>query len=105
MKSAVFSLPTQPEVLFIDALKLDTGMAEVSIIHGDALSYSIGMASVLAKVERDNLMIKYAELYPEYGFEDHKGYGTRHHIEMIKKYGPCPIHRKTFIRKILEGRE
>lgn len=105
MKSAVFSLPTQPEVLFIDALKLDTGMAEVSIIHGDALSYSIGMASVLAKVERDNLMIKYAELYPEYGFEDHKGYGTRHHIEMIKRYGPCPIHRKTFIRKILEGRE
>lgn len=105
MRKAISELLPAPKVLFIDALKLDTGLEEVPIIQGDLLSYSIGMASVFAKVERDDIMIKYAELYPEYGFEENKGYGTMHHIEMLKKYGPCPIHRKTFIRKILEGRE
>ena len=72
------------------------------IIHGDALSYSIAAASVLAKVHRDELMRKYAEIYPEYGFEKHKGYGTKLHIEMLKKYGPCPIHRQTFIKNFFD---
>ncbi|MDD3947086.1 MAG: ribonuclease HII [Clostridia bacterium] len=104
MKKAIAALSPKPEVLFVDALKLELGIPEQAIVHGDALSYTIGMASILAKVERDDIMIKYAEIYPEYGFENNKGYGTKHHIEMLKKYGPCPIHRKTFIRKIMDGR-
>jgi ribonuclease HII len=103
MREAVAGLLVKPQFLMIDALKLETGIRELAITHGDALSYSIGMASVLAKVERDDMMIRYAELYPEYGFEENKGYGTQHHIEMLKKYGPCPIHRLSFIRSILEG--
>lgn len=101
MKTAIAQLDIQPEVLFLDAIKLETPTPEVSIVHGDALSYSIGMASVLAKVERDDIMIKYAQMYPQYGFEDNKGYGTKHHIEMLKRYGPCPIHRLSFIKKIM----
>ena len=104
MKKAIAALSPKPEVLFVDALKLELDIPEQAIVHGDALSYTIGMASILAKVERDDIMIKYAEIYPEYGFENNKGYGTKHHIEMLKKYGPCPIHRKTFIRKIMDGR-
>lgn len=98
MKRAVNSLFPIPEILLVDAVKYDFGIPYRAIIHGDALSYSIGAASILAKVERDRLMLKYAEVYPEYGFEKHKGYGTKLHIEMLKKYGPCPIHRKTFIK-------
>lgn len=104
MRGAIGGLSISPQVLMIDALKLETGIRELAITHGDALSYSIGMASILAKVERDDMMIRYAELYPQYGFEDNKGYGTQHHIEMLKKYGPCPIHRASFIRGILEGK-
>jgi len=100
MREAIGGLSIKPETVLIDALKLDTGIRELSITHGDALSYSIGMASILAKVERDDMMIRYAELYPQYGFEDNKGYGTQHHIAMLKKYGPCPIHRASFIRGI-----
>lgn len=101
MKNAISGLNVVPEVLFLDAVRLDTPIEEVSIVHGDALSYSIGMASVLAKVERDDLMIKYAQMYPEYGFEENKGYGTKYHTDMLKKYGPCPIHRLSFIKKIM----
>lgn len=100
MKRAAFSILPVPEMLLIDAVKHDFGLPYKAIIHGDALSYSIAAASILAKVERDRLMTKYAEEYPEYGFERHKGYGTELHIEMLKKYGPCPIHRKSFIKKI-----
>lgn len=98
MNKAVNELFPTPDILLIDAVKYDFSFPSISIIHGDALSYSIASASILAKVERDRLMLKYAELYPEYGFERHKGYGTKLHIEMLKKYGPCPIHRKTFIK-------
>lgn len=70
------------------------------VIKGDARSASIAAASVLAKVSRDRLMLEMAEKYPEYGFEKHKGYGTRVHVEALKQYGPCPIHRKTFLKKI-----
>lgn len=72
------------------------------IVHGDALSYSIGAASIIAKVTRDRYMIEMDAIYPMYGFARNKGYGTREHIEALKKYGPCPLHRRSFIGKILE---
>lgn len=97
---AVKSMFPIPEMLLVDAVKCDFGVPYRAIIHGDSLSYSIAAASILAKVERDRLMKKYAEIYPEYGFEKHKGYATKLHREMIKKYGPCPIHRKTFLKNL-----
>ncbi len=103
MKEAIFSMFPLPEIILIDAVKLDGIPYEMhSIIHGDALSYCIAAASIFAKVERDRLMLKYAEMYPEYGFEKHKGYGSKYHIEMLKKYGPCPIHRTTFIKNFFK---
>ena len=98
MKEALQKLEIKPEYLLVDAVKCDFGLPYSPIIHGDALSYSIAAASVLAKVTRDRLMLEYDELYPEYGFAKHKGYGTKQHIEALKKYGPCPIHRRTFIK-------
>ena len=94
-----FGKTTKPEIILVDALKdLDTyGVNYQSIIKGDATCYSISCASILAKVTRDRLMREYNEKYPEYGFEGHKGYGTAKHIEAIKKYGPCEIHRRSFI--------
>lgn len=71
-------------------------MASQSIIKGDAKSASIAAASIIAKVTRDRLMDEYDKIYPEYGFAQHKGYGTAQHIEALKKYGPCPIHRRSF---------
>ena len=71
-----------------------------SIINGDAKIFSIAAASIIAKVTRDRLMLKYAEKYPQYGFEKHKGYGTKQHYEMIQKHGICRIHRRTFLKKI-----
>lgn len=102
MKTVLESILPIPEYALIDAVKHDFGIPYTAIIHGDALSYSIAAASILAKVHRDRLMLKYAEIYPEYGFEKHKGYGTKQHIEALKKYGPCPIHRKTFIKNFFE---
>jgi ribonuclease HII len=101
MMKAVECMFPLPDILLVDAVKQNFGMPSISIIHGDALSYSIASASILAKVERDRIMRDYAEIYPQYGFEKHKGYGTQLHIEMIKKYGPCPIHRKSFLKNIL----
>lgn len=101
MTEAVESLFPLPDYVLLDAVKLKLPYPSLAVIHGDALSYSIAAASILAKVERDEAMIKYAEIYPEYGFESHKGYGSVHHIEMIKKYGPCPIHRLSFLKNIL----
>lgn len=98
MTEAFNNIFPKPEIVLIDAVKLDLDAKCEPIIHGDALSYSIAAASILAKVHRDQLMDRYAEIYPEYGFEKHKGYGTKFHIEMLKKYGPCPIHRQTFIK-------
>ena len=102
MKEAILSMFPLPEMVLIDAVKLDLPYKSQSIIHGDAVSYCIAAASIFAKVERDRLMLKYADLYPEYGFENHKGYGSKHHIEMLKKYGPCPIHRETFIKNFFK---
>lgn len=85
------------DVVLIDAVKLETKTPTMSIIHGDALSYNIAAASIVAKVTRDRMMKEYAQQYPEYKFEKHKGYGTAEHIALLKQYGPSPIHRKTFI--------
>ena len=88
------------DTVLVDAVKLDSRVPTLSIIHGDALSYSIA-ASIVAKVTRDRLMVKLAEQYPEYKFEKHKGYGTAEHIALLKQYGPCPIHRCSFIKNFV----
>ena len=75
------------------------------LIHGDALSYMIGAASIVAKVARDRYMIELDQKYPMYGFARNKGYGTKEHIEALKKYGPCPEHRRTFIKNFVEDRQ
>ena len=79
-------------------MTIDIPFKQKSIIHGDALSYSIGSASIVAKVYRDNLMDKFAKEYPFYAFEKNKGYGTKAHIDGIKEHGLCPIHRRTFTK-------
>jgi ribonuclease HII len=84
------------DVVLADAMDLNIDTETVSIIKGDARSISIAAASILAKTYRDRLMVAYAKEYPEYGFDKHKGYGTKYHKEMILKYGRCPIHRKDF---------
>lgn len=103
MTNAVDSLEVIPDFVLVDGDKLPKWNYEsLAIVKGDALSHSIACASILAKVSRDRIMINESKRYPEYGFEKHKGYGTKLHIEMIKKYGPCPLHRKTFLSKILK---
>jgi ribonuclease HII len=103
MREAIRALPVQPNLLLIDAVKLsDVDLPVWPIIRGDGLSVSIAAASILAKVTRDRLMDEYDQIYPEYGFAQHKGYGTPQHYEALKKYGPCPIHRLTFIRSVLQ---
>ena len=102
MKEAIESLPLRPDVVLIDAIdKLDTDVNIRGIIKGDALSYSIGCASILAKVTRDEYMVNLAKEYPEYGFEKHKGYGTAAHIAAIREHGLCPIHRRSFTKKFV----
>lgn len=90
------------DAVLIDAVKLDTKTPTISIIHGDALSYNIAAASIVAKVTRDRMMKEYALKYPEYKFEKHKGYGTAEHIALLKQYAPSPIHRKTFITHFVD---
>ena len=100
MKRAIESLATAPEVVITDGnMTLDVAIRQHSVVHGDALSYSIGAASIIAKVYRDKMMDEYAETYPQYDFEKNKGYGTAAHIKAIKEYGLCPIHRRTFTKK------
>jgi len=97
MGRAAASLAQKPDFCLIDGLPVQ-GFAFPSegIVKGDGKSLSIAAASIIAKVSRDRLMLKYAEQYPEYGFDRHKGYGTKAHLEALREYGPCPIHRKTF---------
>ncbi|MCM1143366.1 MAG: ribonuclease HII [Blautia sp.] len=98
MREAISNLQVQPDLLLNDAVTIpEVSMKQVPIIKGDAKSISIGAASIVAKVTRDRLMRRYDEVFPEYGFAAHKGYGAQAHIEALKKYGPCPIHRKSFI--------
>ncbi|MDR0855854.1 MAG: ribonuclease HII [Clostridiales bacterium] len=100
MSEAVRGLSVQPDLVLIDAVKhVDTGtIPNVPIIKGDTLSYNVAAASILAKVTRDRLMRRLHALYPQYGFDRHKGYGTAAHIAALKRYGPCPLHRTTFIK-------
>ena len=101
-EDAFNKMNVKPTDVLIDALKgLKIDANQKILIHGDALSYSIASASILAKVERDHYMIEQDKLYPEYGFARNKGYGTTEHIEALKKYGPCPIHRKSFIKNFV----
>mgnify|MGYP005789970049 FL=1 len=94
---------TKPEIILVDALtKIDTDHIPYrSIIKGDSKSYSIAAASIIAKVTRDRIMRQWAEVYPMYGFEKHKGYGTAAHITAIKEYGLCPLHRRSFVKNIV----
>ena len=98
MKNAVEALKIKPQLCLIDGNHKipNFNLNQEAVISGDAKSASIAAASILAKVERDRLMLEYAKQYPEYFFEKHKGYGTKAHIEAINKYGACPIHRMTF---------
>jgi ribonuclease HII len=100
MREALLALSIQPDMVLTDGnMTLDIPFEQASVVHGDALSYSIGAASIIAKVYRDNLMDEYAKIYPEYLFEKNKGYGTAAHIAAIKEIGLCPIHRRTFTKK------
>ena len=104
MHEAVNKLSVKPDILLNDAVTIPgIDVKQIPIIKGDAKSLSIASASILAKVTRDRLMTEYDSLYPEYGFARHKGYGTKVHIEAIKEYGPCPIHRRTFIKNFIEN--
>lgn len=99
MKMALLSLPVTPDMVLTDGnMTLDITLPQYSIVKGDALSYSIGAASIVAKVHRDAMMDEYAKLYPAYAFDSNKGYGTAAHIQAIKEQGLCPIHRRTFTK-------
>lgn len=104
MKRAVERLQPPPDAVLIDGnFRIDIAFPQTNIIDGDALSYSIGAASILAKVYRDALMREYDKLYPQYGFAGHKGYGTAAHCAAIREYGLCAIHRRTFTKKLSGG--
>ena len=108
MKKAVLAMKMRPDIIFIDGRPVpDMGFSQVSIVRGDSKSVSIAAASIIAKVTRDRMMKEFALLYPEYGFEKHKGYGTKLHMKTLDKYGVCPIHRKTFkpVKEVLNKKE
>ena len=98
MRQAIEESKVQPQMLLNDAVTIpQVKIPQVPIIKGDAKSISIGAASIIAKVTRDRMMVEYDSIYPEYHFANNKGYGSAEHIEALKKYGPCPIHRRSFI--------
>ncbi len=102
MKMAIHQLNPQPDLLLNDAVKIpEVEIKQVPIIRGDASSISIGAASIVAKVTRDAMMVEYDKIYPGYDFASNKGYGSAKHIEAIKRLGPTPIHRKTFIKNFI----
>ena len=99
MAKAINGLEVKPDIMLVDALDgLDISCNAKPIVHGDALSYSIGAASILAKVTRDRYMVELDSKYPQYGFAKHKGYGTKQHMDALREYGPCEIHRRSFIK-------
>ena len=98
MREAISKLSKTPDILLVDAVHIPyINIKQVGIVKGDAKSVNIAAASILAKVTRDRLMLEYDKIYPEYGFASNKGYGTAKHIEALKAYGACDIHRRTFI--------
>lgn len=100
MERAISQLSVQPEHILIDGNRnKDFGVPSSTVVHGDSLSASIAAASVLAKVTRDDVMLEMAKQYPDYGFEIHKGYGTRAHYDALRNSGPCEIHRMTFLKR------
>ena len=104
MRNAVSGLSPAPTLLLNDAVTIPgLSVRQVPIIKGDAKSISIGAASIIAKVTRDRIMREYDKIYPEYGFAENKGYGSAAHIAALRKYGPTPIHRRSFIKNILQG--
>jgi len=105
LTTAVKSLNVKPEIILVDALtNIDTcGIPYQSIVKGDAKCYSIACASIIAKVTRDRIMRQWDEIFPQYGFEKHKGYGTAAHMQAIREYGLCPLHRHSFVKNILKG--
>lgn len=101
MERAISQLSIKPDLALIDGNReKDFDVPVKTVIHGDSLSASIAAASVLAKVTRDDLMMEMAEKYPQYGFDIHKGYGTKAHYDALMQHGPCPIHRTTFLKKL-----
>ena len=105
MREAVGKLEVRPQILLNDAVTIPgIAIPQVPIIKGDAKSLSIAAASIVAKVTRDRLMREYDKVMPQYGFASHKGYGSKEHIEALRKYGPSPIHRKSFIKNVFGER-
>ena len=101
MKQAIAQLAIKPEIALVDGNRaIDFGVRVQTVVHGDSLSASIAAASILAKVTRDDLMLEMAEKFPQYGFDIHKGYGTKAHYAALEKYGPCEIHRMTFLKRL-----
>ena len=106
MCEAVGALRIMPQILLNDAVTIpQVRLPQIPVVHGDAKSVSIAAASIIAKVTRDRMMLEYDALFPEYGFADHKGYGTAAHYEALLKYGPCPIHRKSFLKTLESHRK
>ena len=102
MTGAVNSLSVKPDITIVDGVDTGLDINAFYLVKGDLKSYTVGCASILAKVYRDRLMVEYAKEYPDYGFEKHKGYGTKAHIDKIKEIGPCNLHRRTFIKNFWE---
>ena len=103
MERALAQLTIRPDLVLIDGNRQkDFGLPVKTVVKGDSLSANIAAASVLAKVTRDDFMVRQAEQFPEYGFEIHKGYGTKAHYAALEQYGACPIHRKTFLKRFYE---
>jgi len=100
MQRALDQLSVRPDLALIDGnRKTDFGISAKTVVKGDSLSANIAAASILAKVTRDDLMLQMAQQYPQYGFDIHKGYGTKAHYAALREFGPCPIHRMTFLKK------
>ena len=103
MRRAIAQMSIRPDLALIDGNRdSDFGVPAETVIGGDGKSANIAAASILAKVTRDRVMLEYAEQYPQYGFDVHKGYGTKRHYEALREFGPCPIHRQSFLRKFYE---
>ena len=105
MKNAVEALENKPDILLIDAERIDTEIPQLNIVKGDLNEYAISCASILAKIRRDDIMISFSKIYPHYSFQTNVGYGTKKHYEGLEKYGPTPIHRKSFLRKFYQRQE